>query len=106
MGSRLKVFAGIFIHVGRSQQAINAALSRERNGTDRRCICAIGGIDDLLAGGVEEAAIEGFEPDANFLLLNRCHDFTKIDGDKRTNISSQPQRLTADVNQLNKQKTT
>jgi hypothetical protein len=69
----LEVLAGVFIDVGRSQQTIDAAARGEWDGSDRCGVGAISGIDDLFAGGVEDALIEGFKTNANFLLLDSCH---------------------------------
>jgi hypothetical protein len=73
VGAGLEVLAGVLIDVGRSQQTVNPAARGEWDGPDRCSVGAIGGIDDLFAGGVEDALVEGFEANANFLLLDSCH---------------------------------
>ena len=75
VGARFKMLPRVFVDVGRSQETIDPTLSGERNGSDRSGAGAVGSVYDLFARGVEETSIEGFESNANFLLLDSCHRF-------------------------------
>ncbi len=75
VGARFKMLPRVFVDVGRSQETINAPLGGQRNRSDRSGAGAVCRVHDLFARGVKQASIEGFESNANFLLLDSCHRF-------------------------------
>lgn len=95
MSPGLEVLSGVFIHVGRSQYAVDTALCWQRDRTDRRCIGAVGSIDNLFAARIEQAAVECLEANADFLLLNSCHGLP-IERSIETKLSAADACQTAD----------
>ena len=69
--ANLKVLAGLFVHVGRAQDAINALLGRQRHRTANAGSCALGCVDDLVCRFIEQPVIVGLQPNANSLYFSR-----------------------------------
>ena len=74
MGAGFKMLSRVLVDVGRSQQTVHSSLRGERDRSDGRSPRAIRRIDDLIARRIEQAAIEGSQANANFLLLESGHN--------------------------------
>lgn len=73
MGAGFEVLSRVFVNVGRSQDAVNSPLGRQGNRTNGSGVGAVSRVYNSFAGHIKQTAIEGFEADANLLLLNSSH---------------------------------
>src|SRR5690606_14531411 len=62
--------AGILVHVRRNKDGVALGLRRQRDGTPYLRARALGGIDDFEGRLVDQAMIEGLEPNSNPLALH------------------------------------
>ena len=55
VGAGLEVLAGVLVHVGRAQHAVDLALGGQGDRADRSCSGVVGRFDDFFAGTVAKA---------------------------------------------------
>ncbi len=70
MGTNLVLIARVLVDVRRDQHGVTLAIGRQRNRTPDLGAGTLGGFHDLRGGLVDQAMVEGLQPNANLLVLH------------------------------------
>src|SRR3546814_18153965 len=83
MGADFELVARRLVHVRRTQHVVATDTRRQRDRAAHHSASALGGVDDLSRGLIDQLVVEGFQADADLLGFHGVSQSTISEGGRR-----------------------